>query len=237
MGKRRVKLSTRKVGTTVHTNTSVIDKVKIRHHVLEKLGVDNPRILDAFCAKGEMWRDAYGETDNYVGLDLEKFIDKRNTVICDNVRYLRQADLDQFDIFDLDAFGSPFECLAVIAHRIKWSRTKRVGIVLTDGTGVNSKFNAMNREFLGWIGASPHVKARVQMNDRENFIVGGMLKAAKMCDAFIEDVLVAFKNKGGAEMRYIGYIMRHAEEGTKPEGEAPEAVPSGDRLAEALLGL
>jgi len=208
---RKVKIALKRERWALHTNTSIVDKVKVRHHVLEHLGIENPRILDCFCAKGEMWREAYSSTENYIGLDLERFHDARDTLICDNTRFLRQADLDQFDVFDLDAYGSPFECLAIIAHRLKWSRTKRVGIVLTDGTGMNSKLNAMNREFLGWIGAKTHMKTKVQMNNRENFIVAGMMRAAALADAKIENVLVAYKDKGGASMRYIGYIMSRGE--------------------------
>jgi hypothetical protein len=75
---------------------------------------------------------------------------------------------------------------------------------------MNSKLNAMNREFLSWIGAKPHMRTKVQMDNRENFIVAGMIRAAEISHASISEVLVAYKDKGGASMRYIGYIMERS---------------------------
>jgi hypothetical protein len=202
---RKIKLQTKK-RWAVHTNTSLEDKVAIRRHVMEKLGKDNPRILDCFCANGLMWRHAYDCSKNYIGLDLNDPNDERHTVVCDNRRYLRHADLDQFDIFDLDAFGSPLEQLAIICNRIPWTTKTKVGVVLTDGTGLNAKLNSVNAGMLKWLGLSRHRGAKVQMEDRDNIIAMGILKAAEMARATVSDVEV-YKKETGSGMRYIGFIL------------------------------
>jgi len=237
--KRKIKIAIKKDRWKLTTNSSFEDKIKVRKHVLNALDVENPMVLDVYCAKGEMWKDAYNKTKNYVGLDLERFDDERNTVVCDNTRYLRMADLDQFDIFDLDAFGSPFNCLAIIAHRLTWKNKDKVGIVLTDGTGLNSRLNAMNREFLNWIGAKAHMQSKVQMNHREDFIVAGILKAAEICQAHITDLIVAYKNKK-SQMRYISYVMhkKHTKQALRQALKPlkPKAMPRHYHQALKPLG-
>lgn len=111
---------------TAHTdNTNVSSKVTIRRHVLGLLaaeGIATPPILDVFCGQGILWRQAYARTSAYLGLDQKRVDDGRQTIVCDNRRYLRhaQVDLDQYALFDIDAHGFPQECLALICHRLTW---------------------------------------------------------------------------------------------------------------------
>lgn len=156
-----------------------------------------------------MHKEAYGGTDNYLGLDTEQFRNDRATLVCDNRRYLRMADLDEFDLFDLDAYGSPFEQFAIICTRLQWTRAKTIGFVLTDGTGMNSRFNAMNRQFLNWIGAKTHLGGKVQMTHREDFIVAALIKGAEVARGTVQNIMVAYKDggKSGSDMRYIGFTI------------------------------
>lgn len=137
-------------------NSAPKAKAEIRRWLVEQLG-GSPRILDCFAGPGGMWRLAYGETDRYLGLDRETAADDpRRLIRCDSRRYLRHraADLSAFDIFDLDAYSSPYEHLALICSRIR--PTRRVGFVLTDGLGFNAAMNSLDGALLAYVGLERH---------------------------------------------------------------------------------
>jgi hypothetical protein len=188
------------------TNSSTEAKIEVRKHVLEAVGLPEPMILDCFAAGGHMWKLAWDKTNKYVGIDKDTYTDERRMIIGDNERILRQLALDEFDIFDLDAFGSPFHQLAIICNRLRWTRTDRVGIVLTDGTGFAAKCNQSDRKFLKWIGVEVHEKTMTQFHERDTLIGMGIAQGAWEARARVRDVLVMKKDKG-AYMRYIGYVM------------------------------
>jgi hypothetical protein len=129
-------------------NSNTEAKVIVRQHVLKyisELGVKNPKILDAFAAHGHLWQEAWGGTENYLGLELKPIVDgRRNLILGDNTRLLRNKnlDLESFDIFDLDAFGCPFYQFLIIAKRLAKSK-KTFGFVLTDGTKYSASQNQM----------------------------------------------------------------------------------------------
>jgi hypothetical protein len=112
-------------------------KVDIRHRVLEAIGT-RARVFDAFAGDGHMhsavWANAFG----YVGCDLKyKPLtgDARAMFAADNRRVMRAIDLGAFNIFDLDAHGSPWEQAVIIADRRKVAGGERVGLVITNGDG------------------------------------------------------------------------------------------------------
>jgi hypothetical protein len=206
----RIKLKTKRLSVkdfSQNQNTSFQDKVKVRHHVIKSLGLTDPMILDVFAGRGEMWKTAYNKTKNYLGIE-QKFLtnDPRRMVFCENTRFLRQADLDEFDLFDLDAWGLPFEQLAIICSRLEFTKRKKVGIVLTDGTGFNAKFGTMNKKFLRFLEVPGNVSNQFQFRFRDQMIFTAIEKTADLAGAKPANVLVA-KKQGGGFMRYIGYTL------------------------------
>lgn len=186
-------------------------KSDMRRRLISQLGADRPRILDLFCGPGGMWKHAYGSTRDYLGLDMTQYDDSRPTIVCDNSRFLRLAglDLDQFDIFDLDAYGSPSYQLAIICSRLRWTRTNRVGIVLTDGSGFNAAMNSTNSGLLEYLGMSRHKGSRVSYDNRESVLAATIQKAAAHAGAVVEH-LRKMQKRGGFEMIYVSYIMSRA---------------------------
>jgi len=102
--KKRLIVNKKKV-TLPKFNTASDCKVGLRRDILEELGVPEPAVLDVYGGPGVMWEKAYGKTKNYVGVDERLYLDQRAMVKCDNVDFLRAAELDNFDVFDLDAAG------------------------------------------------------------------------------------------------------------------------------------
>ena len=194
-------------------NSALTAKVEIRRWLVEQLG-GSPRVLDCFCAGGMLWERAYSKTERYLGLDLRQFDDARRTIVCDSRRFLRHADarLEYFDLFDLDAFGSPLEHLAIICSRIRPKRGSRVGFVLTDGTEFNSKMNGTNIGLLDYVGVARHKKSRVQMHYRNQIFGMAVAKALKTAGLREVEARVAEKDQVSAEagMRYIAILAERA---------------------------
>lgn len=161
-----------------HHSSALSAKVELRRWLVEQLG-GKPRVLDCFCAKGTLWERAYESTPRYLGLDLRQFDDVRRTIVCDSRRFLRHVDvrLEDFDLFDLDAFGSPLEHLAIICNRIRVERGRRVGFCLTDGTGMPVAMNSTSRGLLAYVGIAVHRRARVQLDYRHEIFGMALRKA------------------------------------------------------------
>lgn len=154
-----------------------------------------------------LWERAYDKTKNYLGLDKRQFDDERRTIVCDSARFLRHQDvrLAQWDLFDLDAFGSPLEHLAILGHRLRVEPGRRVGICLTDGTGFNSKMNGTPHGLLRYVGLNPHKGTRVQADYREEVFGLAVTKAIRTARLTVIQGKES-KKTGGSEMRYTALL-------------------------------
>jgi hypothetical protein len=189
-------------------SSSVEDKVILRHEMIALLGVDDPKILDVYAGPGTMWDKAYGRTKNYLGLDKEMFKDERRMIVCDNARYLRNCStLDSFDVFDLDAYGSPFEPLAIICDRITWTQKKRIAVFITDGQGGRAAvFSQLEDKLLKFVGMNRHQGTNVQFKNRDNIIASAIVKCAEIAGAKIIKT-VCYGKTAPPQMRYIGFVL------------------------------
>jgi hypothetical protein len=107
-------------------------KVEIRRRVAA--AINGPvHVFDAFAGAGGLYRDAWRSlAASYVGCDLRYFRDGRKVFVADNRRVLRALDLAPFNVFDLDAYGAPWEQAVIIAAKRKLAPGERVGIIVTD---------------------------------------------------------------------------------------------------------
>lgn len=114
-------------------------KIELRRHVLEH--ISPARVFDGFAGRGEMFRACWSATQFYVGCDLTWTItDPGRRFAVDNRRVLRSIDLQQFNVFDFDAFGCPWEQMVILAARRSWGAGERGAVVLTDGTSLKGRF-------------------------------------------------------------------------------------------------
>jgi hypothetical protein len=93
----------------LNTRTAKGAKAEIRQHVLDAIGAGEASVFDAYGGAGELYRAVWHKAARYVGCDMTWFRDKRTMFVADNRRVMRAIDLGQFNVFDLDAFGSPYE--------------------------------------------------------------------------------------------------------------------------------
>ena len=195
-------------------NSSITAKVAVRKNLIRLLDVDDPWILDAFCGAGSMHREAYNSTKNYLGLDVNFYDDDRKTIVCDNTRMLRQLDIEPFDIFDLDAYGSPLNAFVLICSRLKWGTKSKVGVVMTEGSGLNAKWNNLAKEIFTFVDMKEHKKTRFQHEEKDTILFMAIIKGGQLANAEIKHLEVLTKETrkdSGCPIRYVSFVMEKKE--------------------------
>lgn len=119
-------------------------KAEIRRNVLNTVG-PSARVFDAFAGPGLMYREVWKDAAGYVGCDERWYRDERVCYVADNRRVMRCIDLSAFAIFDLDAFGSPWEQAMILCARRKIGPGERIGVVLTQGLAKRQQSLALLR--------------------------------------------------------------------------------------------
>jgi hypothetical protein len=98
--------------------------------------------------------------DDYLGIDKAwRPSDERHRLVGNNQRILRTIDLSSWNVFDLDAWGSPWEAAAIIAKGRTWAGAELGALILTDGGYQNSMFGRRSAgilEMTGKVGTSGH---------------------------------------------------------------------------------
>jgi len=116
-------------------------KVRLRELALEHVGSRMASVLDAFCGAGDMFDAVWSVASQYAGCDQRDWdFTGPQRFVCDNVTLLRSIDLQRFNIFDLDAYGSPWKAAAIIAVRRQWADGERGALVLTDGSSMSTRY-------------------------------------------------------------------------------------------------
>jgi hypothetical protein len=124
-------------------------KLDLRRRVLAE--VSPAHVLDAFCGRGEMYRAVWKGAAAYAGCDERPWEPTDPPrYVADNLRLLRALDLSPFNVFDLDAYGSPWEQAELVLHRRRWGKGEVGALILTDGSA----------RFLR-LGNVPHALARL----------------------------------------------------------------------------
>lgn len=190
---------------TDNHNASAAGKIELRQNVAKEIGA--VRVFDAFAGSGEMWKSVWQYADVYIGCDKRYFIDERTAYVADNRRVMRSIDLGKFNVFDLDSYGSPWETALIVAGRRRILTGEKIGLVLTDGSGLKLK--------QGGIPNGLRIAAGICGNpaglSREYDIILSAAIAG-LCKRMKAKVLRRWELKGttGAAVRYIGLIISGA---------------------------
>ncbi len=181
-------------------------KVTIRKNVLAAIG-DKASVFDAFAGAGEMYAAVWKTAAAYTGCDLKWARDGRMMFAADNRRVLRAIDLAPFNLFDLDAYGSPWEQALIIADRRPIAPGEMIGLVLTEGNGFAFKSNVMPTAIRVLTGLRPGV---VGLSRKQDGVIdratAGLAKRMRC------EIVSRWQAEGrtGASMRYIGLVFRGA---------------------------
>jgi hypothetical protein len=179
-------------------------KAQVRRNVLAM--IEEPRVFDAFAGTGVMYADVWKDAASYVGCDKRWFRDGRKAYVADNRRVLRAIDLKPYNIFDLDAYGAPWEQAIIIAARRELGHDELIGFAITEGGGLGYNVNRISTataEIAG-VGRDKQVGMRVNVEPLIDRCITGL---AKRMNAKIERKWQA-KRKGATKMHYIGIVLR-----------------------------
>jgi len=114
-------------------STQLWKKVALRRAYLPKKAV----VLDLFCGSGEVYNKVYkGKVQFYLGVDNVKIHDPEICRLCKNTVFVAHNDISQFNVFDLDDYGSPWMLLYLI---LKKSTQQKLTVFITDGLILHQK--------------------------------------------------------------------------------------------------
>lgn len=102
-------------------NSFLAAKIKIRLECINKVNKDKVKILDCFHASGRLYSIIEKLTNkklDVIGIEIDKNKKSKFKVLYgDNLKYLNSINLQEFDIIDLDAFGTPVKQLEIILNK------------------------------------------------------------------------------------------------------------------------
>jgi len=179
-------------------------KIEIRRKVLEVIGAGEARVFDAYAGAGEMFRGVWKDAAAYTGCDFTWYRDEREAFVADNRLVLRSIDLAAFNVFDLDAWGSPWEQALIIAARRTVGAGEKVGLILTDGGGFDLRFGNVSTALRQLTGLGGRMSCANRHHDE---VIEIALQG--LCDrmgAGISRMWRATAKRHGG-MRYLGLIL------------------------------
>lgn len=182
---------------------SVAMKISLRRNVLD--AIPDARVFDAFAGSGKMYREVWNNAALYTGCDLKWFRDERSVFVAKNQRVMRCIDLGEYNIFDIDAYGSPWLQISILSARRRLATGERFGLVLTDGSGLKLK-----------MGQCP--KALADLCKMEKSTIPGINRAhgllinqalAEVCRRMNARIVDRWDHErpGKSEMRYIALLL------------------------------
>ena len=190
-------------------------KAAVRQDILDRIGAENARVFDAYCGDGMMYREVWHKAAVCVGCDEEFYNDDRIAFNADNRRVMRAIDLQEFNIFDMDSYGSPWEQLFILGFRRRVKPGEQIAIILTEGQGMKLKLGGMSRPLSKLAGVHLWMDGLAKV--QKELIDRALLRVSKMMDATL-----VYRKQGsdpqGSTMHYIGVIMVGNER--KPEVQA-----------------
>jgi hypothetical protein len=189
-----------------HTARAFAAKVEIRERVLAWVGMERASVFDAFAGAGELHRAVWSRAAHYEGCDRDlsfALADGRTLFCADNRRVLRCIDLARFNIFDLDAHGSPWEQAMIVAARRPVQRGERIGLALTLGEGLTLKLGNMPLALASLAGFARGVPGALRNGE---IAERAIRELARRMGCRIAHRWQA-EGKGGSAMRYVGLAM------------------------------
>jgi len=192
-------------GTAKVDNNPAAHAAKLKVRELVGNAITPLRVFDGFAGSGQMYRGAWANAEHYVGCDERRFRDGRLAFVADNRRVMRCIDLAQFNVFDLDAYGSPWEQAIIVADRRPVKPGELLGFCFTDGAGAAFIGNVIPAPVAELAGMRDGVVGLLRRRDDVlNRVIAGL--AVRM-SCKVEQRWEAH-GKTGAAVRYIGLVLR-----------------------------
>lgn len=186
-------------------------KVALRRQLLAAIGADSAAVFDAFAGSGAMHRAVWRQAASYTGCDKRWFGGDRLAFVADNCRVLRAINLAAFNLFDLDAYGSPWTQATIIAARRPLAPGERLGLVLTDGSPMKARLGAVPGDLAALAGV-PVESAGMSLRWRE--LTGAALhELARRMGGWLEEFWAA--DTGSRPILYSAAVLVGGSSGGK----------------------
>lgn len=183
-------------------NAKINAKQDLRNNI--KQYFNELHVLEVYCGSGEMYRDVWHVAQTYTGIDQKKQFDERHTICGDACKAVSVIDLDGFNVFDIDAYGSPYDVLNIILSRYQ-GNAKRLAFILTDGINMDLKMGRLCKGVRAMLGIDSKVFKKA--NNMHGKIIEDIVdKVAVMLDAKVIHREFA-KGVTGAAMRYYAFVV------------------------------
>lgn len=185
-------------------------KVDLRKQVLSL--VNPARVFDAFCGTGKMFQAVWKDADAYVGCDSRewKFTDPPRFV-SDNHAVMRSIDLNVFNVFDFDSYGSPWDQVLILAARRKWKPGEMGGMILTDGSSLKTRMGGIPFSLATLAGLESASKSASTAGETalSKLALAGFLRRANLDLVQAWEAVGNISKKGGSlKMRYSAVVFQ-----------------------------
>lgn len=183
-------------------NAKTSAKKDLRQGVLSQMKI--ARVLEVFCGAGEMYNSVWNGAESYLGIDKVKFFDKRKTICGDAMKAVSTIDLSEFNVFDIDAYGSPYDVLCVILDRIQGDKPE-YGFCITDGVSMDLRLGNICKGIRQLTGIEHRVvKNSAIMHDE--LITAIINTVCNRLNSHVTHFRIA-NGKTGAAMKYYAFVI------------------------------
>ncbi|MDR1938336.1 MAG: hypothetical protein LBQ73_07550 [Tannerellaceae bacterium] len=97
-------------------NSKLIEKVRLRLDSIKEISKQHITVLECFSGNGVIWNEVrmFSNADIRI-LKMDVKNDRKGVYLKgNNLKFLPNMDLSEYDIIDLDAYGSPFKQLEYV---------------------------------------------------------------------------------------------------------------------------
>ena len=189
---------------TQRDNTDKGIKIDIRLRILAGL-ITPPHVLECFAGEGKLYAACYKGMD-CLGLDKKKITDGRNMLNIDNLKFLRSADLSRFNVFDLDAYGSPWYQFLIILKRRGFASGEHIAIFLTDGLQFKAAMGDLPHGLKPYCGIPEKMNVPCLARHMDYIRSLVVTNACKEANLEIKTALIGQNPRGN--MTYIGLLLK-----------------------------
>ena len=162
------------------------------------------RVLDVFSGEGLLWDKAYQRTTNYLGIDVDDSLPTHGRTIIhkDSLATLKELDLNQFDLIDIDAFADPWPEFNYVASTIQRPSTT---IFLTESLGRNVATSSSLAPFVS--SKRDSAKGRGAFSHNRMGIYRRMLHTIVSDNGYHLEDLYIIRKKTFARVIYTGFNL------------------------------
>lgn len=191
-------------------NAKITAKHALRSGAVSMLASQKTHVLEVFCGKGEMYEAVWSECNSYLGIDKRKFQDKRAVLIGDAMSALLQVNCSEYNIFDIDAYGSPYECLAEIVKQLEQkNKHKRIAFCITDGVQMDLRMGNITLSMACLSGIN--VKKISRAHKLHDVIIARIIDhiASRLhCNVIDKKIAIGATGSG---MRYYSFVIEKTD--------------------------